>query len=230
MANVLIAGASRGIGIEIFKNLSDNQAVERVIALSRSFGSDLIESLSNSDKTDWYVCDFSSKEEIDMLRLPEDMPISALIYNAGTLVNKLFADTTDEDWESSFNINVLGAVRIIKKVLPNLMAANGSHIVLVGSMGGFLGSRKFTGLSCYSATKGALSLLAESLAEEFKDYNICVNCLCLGSVDTDMFRSAFPGAKASMNAIELGSFIADFALNQHRFFNGKVVPVSLNTP
>ncbi|MFQ3575270.1 MAG: SDR family oxidoreductase [Cytophagales bacterium] len=230
MANVLIAGASRGIGIEIFKNFIGNHEVEKVVAISRSFNSENIKEISNSKKIEWYLCDFSSKEGIENLNFSKKLPISALIYNAGTMINKLFIDTTDEDWEESFNVNVIGAVKIIKKTLPNLALANGSHIVLVGSMGGFQGSRKFLGLSCYSASKGALSILAESLAEELKDFNISVNCLCLGSVDTDMFKNAFPGNKASMTAKEVGKMIADFALNGHQFFNGKSIPVSHNIP
>ena len=78
--------------------------------------------------------------------------------------------------------------------------------------------------------KGALAILTECLAEELRSRHICVNCLALGSVQTEMFHSAFPGVKASNSSKQMATFIADFALKGHHFFNGKILPVSANTP
>ena len=105
-----------------------------------------------------------------------------------------------------------------------------SHIVNIGSMGGFQGSAKFKGLSLYSAAKGAVAVLTESMAEEFKERGIKVNALALGAVQTEMLASAFPGYKAPLTAGQMAEFIADFALNGHKYFNGKILPVSLSTP
>ena len=92
------------------------------------------------------------------------------------------------------------------------------------------GSSKFPGLSAYSASKAALPVLSECLAEELKDRQVVSNCLCLGAVDTDMLRAAFPGYQAPTSSDEMGAFIADFALNGHRYFNGKTLPVAISTP
>ncbi len=97
-------------------------------------------------------------------------------------------------------------------------------------MGGYQGSSKFAGLSLYSASKGALAVLTESMAEELKPYQISVNCLALGAVQTEMLAEAFPGYSAPVSAAQMGEFIADFAFNGNRFFNGKILPVSLSTP
>lgn len=97
-------------------------------------------------------------------------------------------------------------------------------------MGGVMGSVKFDGLSLYAATKGAVSILTESLAAEFAQQGVAVNALAFGAVDTDMLRTAFPNYKAPVTATEMGSFVADFALKGHKFFNGKVLPVSSSTP
>jgi hypothetical protein len=59
---------------------------------------------------------------------------------------------------------------------------------------------------------------------------ISINCLALGSVQTEMLEEAFPGYKAPVLASEMGKFIGDFALNGNRFFNGKIIPVALTTP
>lgn len=138
---------------------------------------------------------------------------------------------TEADWLAMFQTNVLGAAQLTQSLLP-LMGQNGktSHVVNIGSMGGYQGSSKFAGLSAYSASKGALAILSECLAEELKDKNVKCNCLCLGAVDTDMLQMAFPNYKAPTTSDEMGQFIADFALNGHKYFNGKVLPVSIMTP
>ena len=105
-----------------------------------------------------------------------------------------------------------------------------AHIVNIGSMGGFQGSSKFPGLSAYSASKAALHTLTECLAQEFTEQGIKVNCLALGSAQTEMLEKAFPGYESPVMAFEMGKYIADFALTGHRFFNGKVLPVAVTTP
>jgi len=97
-------------------------------------------------------------------------------------------------------------------------------------MGGFQGSSKYKGLSYYSASKAAISSLSECLAGEFRDSGVAVNCLALGSVQTEMFEEAFPGHKAEVSAKEMAQFIVDFALKGNKFFNGKVLPVAVSNP
>jgi NAD(P)-dependent dehydrogenase (short-subunit alcohol dehydrogenase family) len=85
-------------------------------------------------------------------------------------------------------------------------------------------------LSAYSASKGALAVLTECLAEELKPQNIKVNCLALGSSQTEMFESAFPGVEAGTLAFEMGRYVAEFAQNGSKYYNGKVLPVANTTP
>ena len=97
-------------------------------------------------------------------------------------------------------------------------------------MGGFQGSVKFPGLSFYSASKAALACISECLAVELKEFEITVNCLALGSVQTEMLENAFTGYTAPVTASEMGKLIGDFALTGSRFYNGKIIPVALTTP
>ena len=107
---------------------------------------------------------------------------------------------------------------------------SGSHIVNIGSMGGFQGSVKFPGLAAYSASKAAFHTLTECLAFELADQGIKVNCLALGSAQTEMLEKAFPGYESPVMAFEMGKYIADFARSGHKFFNGKILPVAVSTP
>ena len=110
-----------------------------------------------------------------------------------------------------------------------MMNAKG-HVLNITSMGGVQGSAKFPGLSAYSSSKGALVILTELLAEEFKDSGPSFNALALGAVQTEMLEEAFPGYKAPVSAAQIGEYIIDFALNGHQFYNGKVLPISSSTP
>jgi NAD(P)-dependent dehydrogenase (short-subunit alcohol dehydrogenase family) len=115
-------------------------------------------------------------------------------------------------------------------LLPALKKSKNAHVVNISSMGGFQGSAKFSGLSAYSSSKSALSGLSECLAEELKPYHIAVNCLAIGAVQTEMLGKAFPGYKAPLKPSEMAEYLCDFALQGHRYFNGKIIPVSSSTP
>lgn len=70
-----------------------------------------------------------------------------------------------------------------------------SHVVNISSMGGFQGSMKFAGLSAYSTSKAALCSFTELFAEEYKNTQIKMNCLCLGAVQTEMLDELFQATK-----------------------------------
>ena len=154
--------------------------------------------------------------------------VDILINNAGSLINKPFLETSKEDLYQMFESNVLGHFNMIQNLLP--LMTSGSHIVNIGSMGGFQGSVKFPGLAAYSSSKSALHTLTECLAFELAETGIKVNCLALGSAQTEMLEQAFPGYQSPVMAFEMGKYVADFAKTGHKFFNGKVIPVAVTTP
>jgi NAD(P)-dependent dehydrogenase (short-subunit alcohol dehydrogenase family) len=233
--NIVITGASRGIGFETARIFAQNTE-HRVFAISR--GKSGLEELQKS-------CDQNERQKnlhifpFDLLRddyssvlippiLKQMSHIDILVNNAGSMLNKSFEKTEDADFDLVFNSNIKTAYKLTRHLMPHFSA--NAHIVNIGSMGGYQGSVKFPGLSLYSASKGALAILTECLAEEFRERNIKVNCLALGSAQTKMLEQAFPGYKAPLSASEIAAFIADFSLNGQRWFNGKVLPVALSTP
>jgi len=227
MKNILITGASKGIGFETALNLAE--CGHQVIATARS-SEELKVLTSENQNISIVAADLTSDKDLSALvnKVDETAGVDILINNAGMLVNKPFIDTSDSDWEKVFGVNFFAPVRLIKKIKPYLN--QGSHIVNIGSMGGYQGSDKFPGLSAYSAAKGALAILTESLSTEFSSDRISVNCLCLGAVQTKMLEQAFPGYEAPVSAQEMGEFISQFSLTAHKYMNGKIIPVSLNNP
>jgi NAD(P)-dependent dehydrogenase (short-subunit alcohol dehydrogenase family) len=154
--------------------------------------------------------------------------VDILINIAGLLFVKDFMKLSDQKARNMMDTNFFGPAAFIKLMVP-LMSA-GAHIVNISSMGGFQGSSKYRGLSYYSASKAALSCLSECLAVELGETGISVNCLAIGSVQTEMFESAFPGFKAPLGPKEIAEFISYFAVNGNKYFNGKVLPVAVNNP
>ncbi|MCK5441415.1 MAG: SDR family oxidoreductase [Maribacter sp.] len=225
MANVIITGTSRGIGFELAKLFADEG--HQVLALSRnnapitelqhrnitSFPFDLSNSL-NFEKLEAYLEDW---ETVDIL-----------INNAGKLLNKPFLETDDKEFEEIYKVNVFGVAKMTRLVLPKMPKRG--HVVTVSSMGGVQGSMKFPGLSAYSSSKGAVITLTELWAEEFKETGPSFNVLALGAVQTEMLEEAFPGYQAPISALEMATYIKDFALTGHKFYNGKLMQVSSSTP
>lgn len=226
--NILIVGASKGIGAEIVSLLAQNNSLN-IIALARDI--ELNNKWSLKDNVKVHNFDLSSvsvREDLQKI-ISAYNQIDYVINNAGLLVNKPFMELTDFDIVSSYEVNVIGVMKSLQVVLPK-MISSGGHVVNISSMGGFQGTMKFSGLSTYSSSKAALVNLTEMLAEEYKDSKIKFNCLCLGAVQTEMLEKAFPGYQAPMTANKMAEYIVDFTLNAHNWMNGKVIPVSLSTP
>lgn len=226
MANVIITGASRGIGFQLAQLFANDG--HQVLALSRNTLP--IEELEHPGIAT-FPFDLAKDEDFHMLEsyLRDNWDkVDILINNAGRLLNKPFMETSAEDFEEVYKVNVLGVAETIKVVVP-MMPENG-HVVSISSMGGVQGSLKFPGLSAYSSSKGALITLTEILAEEYNKTGPSFNVLALGAVQTEMLEEAFPGYVAPVSAIEMAEYIMNFSLTGNNFYNGKLLQVSNSTP
>ncbi len=226
--NIVIVGASRGIGKELVKQFSTAEN-HHVYAISRNV--EHLKEFSNQSNVHLIPFDLESKDvKADAQKIFSGLgKIDILINNAGKLVNKPFSEITPDDFTSCYQVNVIGVMQTVQAALPKMLE-NGGHIVNISSMGGFQGSMKFAGLTAYSTSKAALCSFTELFAEEYKETKVKMNCLCLGAVQTEMLEEAFPGYKAPLSAEEMANYIGDFALTGDRWFNGKILPVSLSTP
>ena len=223
MKNIWITGASRGIGYstaQLFLEMG-----HRVVILTRN--TQAVEGLSALYPETLYIC------TTDLLALEKseypDLPVDILINNAGALVNRPFSDITKEDLLKVYGTNVFGPIQLIQNLMPKF--SSDAHIVNISSVGGVTGSVKFPGLSAYSSSKGAMTILTECLQAEFGDSTSwSFNCLALGAVQTEMLEEAFPGYVAPTDAAAMAAYIYGFALNNHRVMRGRVVEVAMSTP
>jgi len=229
MKNIIITGASRGIGYDAALHLARQGYM--VLALSRNEAALKKLKEEAGGQLDYLAYDLLQPDEPALLERVKLMGrVDVLINNAGYLLKKPFEKIAAADWSKVFGANFFGPARLIQALQPFLEKSERAHVLNIGSMGGYQGSAKFPGLLGYSASKAAIANLAECLAEEWKEKNIACNCLCLGSVQTEMLAEAFPGFQAPVSSEKMGAFIAWFAAEGHFFFNGKVLPVSASTP
>lgn len=223
---IVIVGASRGIGKALIDNLASNKDYH-IIALARNI--DLMrKNFKSYENVSCFTLDLSSNVRNQIIGIFSDIDkVDVLINNAGILVNKPFTDITANDFTMSYQVNVIGVMETVQELVSKMEK---SHIVNISSIGGFQGSVKFPGLTAYSTSKAALCSFTELFAEEYKETEIKMNCLCLGAVQTEMLEEAFPGYEAPVSAEKMAAFISDFALSSHQWMNGKIIPVSLSTP
>jgi NAD(P)-dependent dehydrogenase (short-subunit alcohol dehydrogenase family) len=217
----LVTGHSKGIGREVCQQLLQRGC--EVVGLSRSASGmthPLLKeyAVDMADVSDWgnQVKAWASHGKLD-----------GVLHNAGLLVNKPFEELTPGDWQRVYAANVFGPAELTRVLLPHIRT--GGHVVFVSSMGGLAGSSKYPGLSAYSSSKGAVSIMAEVLHAELKE-RVVVNALALGAAQTEMLAQAFPGYRAPIGAAEMAEWVSWFLEHGGRFFGGQTLPVALGNP
>lgn len=223
--NIIITGTSRGIGYELVKQFASKG--HQVLALSRN-----AKPVSDLKLENVTALSFDLSNRMDYQKITDFISnwnlVDVLINNAGSFLSKAFIETTIEEFERVYKINVFGVAEVTRIVIPKMNKA--SHVVTISSMGGVQGSMKFSGLSAYSSSKGAIITLTELWAEEFKETGPSFNVLALGAVQTEMLAEAFPDFKAPVTAEQMAKYIKNFALGGQELYNGKLLQVSNSTP
>ena len=227
--NVIITGASRGIGKALtLKYLEEGH---NVFVISRS--EDRLKEIAKSSSDDQFryaPLDLATLEDYENLHdyIYDWERIDVLFNNAGVLIKKPFKNITADDFLQSWKVNFLAPAMLIQSLLPKFDA--NSHIVNISTVGAIQGSVKFPELTAYGASKAALINLSEILAAEFGENGPKINTVALGAVQTEMLETAFPGYQAPIQPNEMADFLYDFGLNAHHFMNGKIMQCSLSTP
>jgi len=111
--------------------------------------------------------------------------VDGLVNGAGWDAIQPFLENPPEMWDRLIAINLLGAIRLTRAVLPPMVEARQGKIVNISSDAGRVGS---TGETVYAAAKGGIIAFTKSLAREMARYRINVNCVCPGPTDTPLFQ------------------------------------------
>lgn len=172
MKNIVIIGCGQGIGFAAAKTLSQNH---HVIGISRTENAD-IQNLN----IEFHSMDILNGN-LDEINFPD--VIDGLVYAPGSINLKPFNRLSVDDFKNDFEINVLGAVKTIQKLLPNLKKSESASVVLFSSVAAKLGMPFHASVS---ASKSAVEGLTKSLAAEFSAYKIRVNAIAPSLTDTKL--------------------------------------------
>ena len=191
----IITGGGRGIG--------------RAIAIAYAAeGAQIVIAARSTEQLDEVAREIT-EQGAEVLTVPTDLRINAdvenlvqktvdrfgridiLVNNAGVNPRGLFLDSTDEEWEQGWQINVMGVVRCCRAALPIMQQQGSGNIINVGSGMGQVGHAN---LSVYCASKAALHGLTQAIAEEIWQDGIIANVLIPGPVRTELSKPAWENA------------------------------------
>jgi 2-hydroxycyclohexanecarboxyl-CoA dehydrogenase len=159
--------------------------------------------------------------------------VDGLVNGAGWDQIQPFLENPPEMWDRLIAINLMGAVRLTRDVLPPMVAARAGKIVNVSSDAGRVGSM---GETVYAAAKGGLIAFTKSLARELARYQINVNCVCPGPTDTPLFQRQPERMKEALTRaipfrriaqpIEIAQAVLFFLSRRSDYITGQVLSVS----
>ena len=236
--SVLITGAARGIGRACaLKFAKEGWNVTACYARAQHAAQSLEEEIRQLGTqcrcVQADVTDSAAVHRLVLLAQAEFGTPDAVVCNAGMAQQKLFADITEDDWDTMFDVNVKGMYRVIREVLPQLLDRQAGSIVTVSSIWGQ------TGGSCevhYSASKAAVIGMTKALAKELGLSGIRVNCVAPGVIDTDMNRMPVEDVMQELaeetplgrngTPEEVADVIYWLASEQSKFVTGQVLGVN----
>lgn len=183
MALAVITGASSGIGAATAKLLASNGF--QVIAAARRI--DRLQELADKNKNiEALQLDVTDQKSVDeFVKTLANRPVSVLINNAGGAFDSISIDKADpEIWQKTYEVNVVGALRITKALLPNLRSNGSSHIVVVTSTAGH---GVYENGGSYTSAKHAELAFTQTLRLELNGEPIRVTEIAPGMVKTEEF-------------------------------------------
>lgn len=183
----IVTGSGRGIGRAIAIELA--KAGANVVVTSRHTEEcqevcDVIDADGGASLC--VKCDVSKSDEVKNLvkeTVEKFGTVDILVNNAGIVRQKPLTETSEEDWDLTLDVNLKGAFLFCKEVAPIMMEKKSGKIISIASIAGEVG---FMNLSAYCASKGGLVNLTRELALELAPYNVQVNAIDPGVIETQM--------------------------------------------
>jgi len=188
----VITGSNRGLGLKLLETLSSNEY--DIIACSRSKSlsfSKKIEEISEKNNNKIFNLNFDllNKEDTEKT-LTEflneyENNVDLLINNAGILKNSLMLMTPSKEVEEIFRVNVFSVILISQIVAKKMIKNKGGNILNISSISA---KENNFGRSIYSSSKAAIESLTKTLSKELARFNIRVNCISPGLIDSEMLQ------------------------------------------
>jgi NAD(P)-dependent dehydrogenase (short-subunit alcohol dehydrogenase family) len=223
---VLVTGGSRGIGLACARRFAADG--HRVAVTSSSTPVDEAGLLA-------VTCDVTDPDAVEaaVAQVEEQLgPVEVLVANAGITRDGLLVRMSEDDFADVIATNLTATWRLAKRVVPKMMRARWGRIVVVSSVGAYIGA---PGQANYAASKAGLIGLTRSIAREYGPRGITANVVAPGPIETDMLAALPDDARAAMaqqvpvgrigQADEVAATVAFLASEPAAYITGAVVPV-----
>ena len=184
--NILITGASGGIGTSLSKTFASTKANLFLVGSSEEKISKLRNELPRRENINYFSVDLSERENVSHFCdsiIEKYGGISIIVNNAGITEDNLFMRMSDNAWDKVFAINLDASMIICRKFIRGMIKNKWGRIVNISSVVASTGN---PGQSNYVAAKGALNGLTKSMALEVATRGVTVNCISPGFIDTAM--------------------------------------------
>jgi NAD(P)-dependent dehydrogenase (short-subunit alcohol dehydrogenase family) len=184
-----VTGAGSGIGLAIAQRFAEEGASVAIVEQDGERGKAAEKQIRSAGGEAAFI-QADVADEAEVIRAVAQTVeryggIHHLVNNAGIVLVKRLEETTVEEWDHVLNVNVRSVFLTAKHCLHSLRGAANTTIVNIGSVSSFVGQRW---TPAYVASKGAVGMLSKTMALDFSDYGIRVNCVCPGITDTPMLR------------------------------------------
>ncbi len=232
--NVLLTGASGGIGGAIAKHLHDAGAtvaisgtrVDPLNALAAELG----------DRVHVLPCNLSDADAVNALpkQAVEAMgSVDVLVNNAGITKDNIFMRMSEEEWSQVLEVNLTSTMRLCKGVIRGMMKSRWGRIVNISSIVGATGN---PGQANYAASKAGMVGMSKSIAYEVASRGITVNCIAPGFIATPMTEALTDDQKAGIlgqipagrmgEADEIGAAVLYLASDEAAYLTGTTLHVN----
>jgi NAD(P)-dependent dehydrogenase (short-subunit alcohol dehydrogenase family) len=202
----VITGGTSGIGLATAKLFLERGFFVAIVGSTIEKGNEAISFLHKASLNCAYfqgnVSSASACEQIIKAVIDHFGQINVLVNSAGVYLEKLITEMTEAEYDYVMDINVKGTYFMCKYIIPELRKRNSGAIINVSSDAGINGNLQ---CSAYCASKGAVTVFTKALALELSPYNIRVNCVCPGDIDTPLTRKQFSNLsdpEAGLNEIK----------------------------
>ena len=185
--NIIITGASGGIGNSIVEKLYENGA--NILATGTRIEK-LEELKSKFNNIKILKFDISQHEKVEefIQAATEALggSLDCIVNNAGITKDTLLMRMKDEDWDQVIDTNLKSIYKLSKSVIKSMIKSRQGRIINISSVVGHMGN---AGQTNYAATKAGISGFSKSLAQEVGNRGVTINCVAPGFIDTDMTKS-----------------------------------------